>query len=82
MAKAPNNPQEIFEDVVNDYKEVFGDDLKSIILYGSATGGSYIPGKSDINLMVLLSEEGIEQLDLAFKTVNKWRRERWPFPSS
>jgi predicted nucleotidyltransferase len=80
MAKAPNDPKEIFEDIIDDYKEVFGDDLKSIILYGSATGGSYIPGKSDINFMILVSEAGIEHLDRGFKTVAKWRKRKVAVP--
>lgn len=80
MAKAPNNPKEIFEDIIDDYKEVFGDDVKSIVLYGSATGGSYIPGKSDINFMILLSEAGIEHLDRAFKTVAKWKKKNVAVP--
>ncbi len=80
MARAPNNPKEIFEEIINDYKAVFGDDLKGIILYGSATGESYIPGKSDINFMILLSEEGIENLDRAFKTVAKWRKRKVAIP--
>ena len=80
MAKIPNNPKEIFEEIINDYKEVFGDGLKGIILYGSATGASYIPGKSDINFMILLSEEGIENLDRAFKTVSKWRKRKVATP--
>jgi predicted nucleotidyltransferase len=76
MAKIPNNPKEIFEEITADYKEVFGEGLKGIILYGSATSGSYIPGKSDINFMILVSETGIENLDLAFKTVAKWRKRK------
>jgi len=80
MAKIPKNPKEIFQEIIDNYKEVFGDDLEGIILYGSATGESYIPGKSDINFMILLSEEGIENLDRAFKTVAKWRKRKVAIP--
>ena len=80
MSKIPNNPKEIFQEIIDDYKEAFGDDLRGIILYGSATGESYIPGKSDINFMILLSEEGIENLDRAFKTVAKWRKKKVATP--
>ena len=80
MSKIPNNPKEIFQEIIDDYKEAFGDDLRGIILYGSATGESYIPGKSDINFMILLSEEGIENLDRAFKTVAKWRKRKVAIP--
>jgi hypothetical protein len=74
MAKSPKDPKEIFPEVTEDYRNIFGDDLVSIILYGSATGKDYIPGKSDINFMIVLSEEGLEFLDRAFGIVKKWRK--------
>ena len=80
MSKIPNNPKDIFQEIIDDYKKLFGDELKGIILYGSAAGESYIRGKSDINFMILLSEEGIENLDRAFKTVAKWRKKKVATP--
>jgi len=80
MAKSPKDPKEIFPEIIGDYKSLFGDDLISIILYGSATGKDFRPGKSDINFMIVLSEEGIEHLDRAFKTVNKWKKRRVAIP--
>lgn len=80
MAKAPNDPKEIFQDFTDDCKGLFGDDLVSIILYGSATGKNYRPGKSDINFMIVLSEEGIDHLDMAFKHVEKWRKRKVAVP--
>ncbi len=81
MAKIPKDPKEIFEEIIDDYKGLFGGDLISIILYGSATGKDYRPGKSDINFMIVLSEDGIEHLDKAFKTAAKWlKRKGFHFP--
>lgn len=74
MAKSPQNPKEIFPEIIDDYRGLFSNDLISIILYGSATGGDYRPGKSDINFMIILSENGIEQLERAMKTVTKWQK--------
>jgi hypothetical protein len=80
MASIPKDPTEIFAELTDDYQTVFGDDLISIILYGSAAWVDYRPGKSDINFMIILSEEGIEQLDKAFRTVAKWRRRNVAIP--
>jgi len=80
MAKKPQDPSEIFQEIIDDYKKIFSNDLVSIILYGSATGRDYRPGKSDINFMVVLSEEGIEQLDRAFDTVQKWQKSNVAIP--
>ena len=80
MAKNVKDPKEIFPDITADYKDIYGDDLFSIILYGSATGRDYRPGKSDINFMIVLSEEGIERLDRAFEIVKKWRKRNVAIP--
>ena len=74
MARAPQDPKDIFEELTEDYRGLFGDELEGIILYGSAAGIGYRPGKSDINFMIILSEQGIGHLDRAFKTVAKWRK--------
>jgi predicted nucleotidyltransferase len=80
MAKIPTDPTEIFPEFIADYKNLFGDDLVSIILYGSATGQDYRPGKSDINFMIVLSEQGIERLDQAFSSVKKWLKRKVAIP--
>ena len=56
MARIPDKPEEIFQEIILDYKVIFGPDLVSIILYGSGARGEYIPKKSDINFLILLTE--------------------------
>jgi predicted nucleotidyltransferase len=80
MAKSPKDPKDIFTDIITDYKTAFGDDLVSIILYGSATGRDYRPRKSDINFMIVLSEEGIEHIDRAFDIIKKWQKRNVAIP--
>ena len=74
MAKYPERPEEIFEEISADYKQLFNDDLVSIILYGSAAGGDYRPGKSDLNFLIVLTDSGIDNLDKAFSVVERWRK--------
>jgi predicted nucleotidyltransferase len=74
MVKGPGDPREIFPEFVADCKQAFGGELVGIILYGSAAGKDYRPGKSDINFLIVLSEKGIEGLDRAFSLVGKWRK--------
>ena len=58
-------------------KETFTENLNSVILYGSANTGDYIPGVSDINLLVLLKESNPKQI-FAFgkKSISFLRRNR------
>ena len=80
MGRNQKDPKAILPDITNAYKALFGDDLVSIILYGSATGQDFRPGKSDINFMVVVTEDGIEHLDQAFDVVNKWRKKGVAIP--
>jgi len=74
MSRIPKDPKEILDEFVQDYKGVYGDELISIILYGSATGRGYIPGKSDINFMIVLTEKGIMDPERSFSLLKKWRK--------
>jgi predicted nucleotidyltransferase len=74
MAKIPDRPEHIFDAIREDYTALFGDDLVSIILYGSGARGEYVPKKSDINFLIVLSDSGIERLGSAVSAVAKWRK--------
>ena len=64
------------QQVADDYHRAFAGDLISVMLYGSAVTGEYDPKKSDLNFLIVLSEEGIEQLHLAHTLAAKWRKKR------
>jgi predicted nucleotidyltransferase len=80
MSKAPGNPEEIFQAVIKDYQTIFGSDLLSIILYGSGARGEYIPQKSDINFLILLTENGIDNLSKALEVVSRGHKSRVSTP--
>lgn len=73
MAKI-EKPEEIFPDITGGYRKIYGNGLISVILYGSAAGSDYRPGKSDLNFLIVLSEEAIDHLDRALETVSRWRK--------
>ncbi|MEW6333829.1 MAG: hypothetical protein AB1558_06140 [Thermodesulfobacteriota bacterium] len=74
MAKIPKRPAEIFEEITDAYQRIFGADLLSIILFGSGAGEDYLPGTSDINFLVTLTDPGIERIEGALETVARWRK--------
>ena len=69
-----NDLKESFVPVV---RELFEDDLKAVILYGSAAKGTYVSGTSDVNLLLLTGAthpEKIMQLgNRAKKQIKKHR---------
>ncbi len=74
MAKIPDSPMEITEAFARDYKNTFGDELVAVILFGSGASGAYVPKKSDINFLIILSETGIQHLSACFPLIEKWQR--------
>lgn len=80
MAKEPDKPQDIFVPLTDDYHKIFGKDLVSLILYGSAAGGSYVKGKSDLNLLVVLTPESVNNLDGVLSLVKRWKKSRVAIP--
>jgi hypothetical protein len=80
MTKIPNQPQDIFVPLTQDYLKVFGKELVSLVLYGSAAGGSYIRGKSDINLLVVLTPAGMDKFADVLDIVKSWRKCRVAVP--
>jgi len=80
MAGYPKQPEEIFETFTTDFKGIFGEDLMSILLFGSAAGGDYRPGRSDLNFLIVLTDDGIERLDKAFGAVGRWRKRKVAVP--
>lgn len=80
MAKISNKPQDDFTSLTENYLKVFGSDLVSLILYGSAAGGSYIKDKSDINLLIVLTPDTIDKLADAFSTIKYWRKRGYAIP--
>jgi len=66
--------------VAEDYRNAFGDDLVSVILYGSSVTKEYDPNKSDLNFLIVLSEEGIERLHLAHELVATWGKKKVSTP--
>lgn len=74
MAKIPMKPDEIFKEITDDFEKIFGRELLSVMLYGSGARGDYVPGKSDINFLIILSDAGIDDLPKAMETVTRWRK--------
>ncbi len=80
MAKIPDKPQDIFVPLTQDFLKIFNKELVSLILYGSAASGHYIKGKSDINLLVVLTSTGMDKLADVLDTVQVWKKSRVAVP--
>lgn len=78
--KIPDQPKEIFAPLTQDYFKIFGKELVSLIIYGSAAAGHYIRGKSDINLLVVLTLDGLDKFTNVLETVKYWKKRNVAIP--
>lgn len=69
-----------FADFVDDLKNTHGKNLASVILYGSAAAGDFIPQESDYNLLVALHEITPRDLRNAHACMREWNRMGHPIP--
>jgi len=72
--------QHQFAAFIDDLKTTHGRNLASVILYGSAATGDFVPKRSDYNILVALHK--ITPLDLrnAHASVREWHKMGHPVP--
>jgi predicted nucleotidyltransferase len=74
MSIMQKKPEAVFRVVTDDCSKIFGSDLISIILYGSGARADYAPERSDLNFMIVLTEQGMTSLDRVMDAVKRWQK--------
>ena len=74
------DPIDTAQEFAGKIKEIYKNELVSVNLYGSAAGKEYVPGKSDINLLVVLTDEAMSNLTALFPHVRSFRKKRVSIP--
>lgn len=69
-----------FQAFIDDLKATHGKNLASVILYGSAAVGDFVPHASDYNLLVALREIRPKDLRDAHACMREWQRLGHPVP--
>ncbi len=72
--------QEALSGLINDLRTTHGDNLASVVLYGSAAAGDHIELQSDYNLLISLYRITPEDLRLAQAPMREWQRLGHPLP--
>jgi hypothetical protein len=69
-----------FDAFIDDLKATHGNNLSSVILYGSAAAGDFVPQQSDYNILIALHRIAPEDLRNAHACVREWARLGNPIP--
>lgn len=76
----PPKYEKRLSEFVQTVQGLLGDDLKSVILYGSAVRGEFDTKRSNLNVLLVLSEVDYRHLSLLAPYTRKWRRHRIATP--
>ncbi len=60
--------------VLADLRRLYGDSLRAVCLYGSGTTADFVPGRSNVNLLVVLERLGLDELRRAIPHLPRWAR--------
>src|SRR6476660_719743 len=72
--------QEALNGLIEDLKATHGDNLASVVLYGSAAAGDHVELRSDYNLLIALNRITPEDLRMAQAPMREWQRLGHPLP--
>ena len=72
--------QDALNGLLRDLQTTHGDNLASVLLYGSAAAGDHVELRSDYNLLITLNRITPEDLRLAQAPMREWQRLGHPLP--
>jgi len=74
LDKIPEKLRKRFTAYLENLLKLHGDNIKSIIIYGSTASGEYIHGKSDVNLLIVCEQLGFQHLKKSIKLIHSGRK--------
>src|SRR5678810_119420 len=68
------------EELVAQLQKVYGAQLRSVVLYGSAAAGEHIPKRSDYNVLVVVDELTMQHMRAGAAVARAWGEDGNPPP--
>ncbi len=72
--------QKLLQTYVKEVKGVFGEQLEGLLLYGSAARGEFLPGRSNLNILLLVSSYDSAVLKQYSALHRQWSKEQIVVP--
>jgi len=72
--------QKLLKSYVKDVAKAYGNELEGIILYGSAVRGEFLPGLSNLNVLLILSSYDLSVLKQYDSLHKRWSKEHVVVP--
>ena len=76
IEELPNDTQKLLQTYVKEVKGVFGEKLEGMLLYGSAVRGEFLSGRSNLNILLLVSSYDSAVLKQYSALHRRWSKEQ------
>lgn len=76
----PDETQQLLRSYVKDVVQVYGNQLEGVLLYGSAVRGEFLPGRSNLNLLLFVSSYDVAVLKKYSGIHKRWNKEQIVVP--
>src|SRR6185436_17819818 len=77
---ASKTVSETLDQLIKDLRAAHGENLSSIVLYGSAAAGDHVESRSDHNLLIALTRITTRDLHAAHSAMREWEKLGQPIP--
>ncbi len=76
----PDETQRLLQAYAKDVKRAYGDRLEGLLVYGSAVRGEFLPGRSNLNLLLFLTNYDASALAAYAPIHKRWSKEHVVVP--
>lgn len=76
----PEDTQRLLQIYAKDIKAAYGDRLEGLLIYGSAVRGEFLPGRSNLNMLLLVTSYDAATLKTYAPIHKKWSKEQIVVP--
>lgn len=76
----PEETQKLLKSYVKDVTKTYGNELEGVLLYGSAVRGEFLPGRSNLNLLLVMSSYDLATLKKYDSIHKRWSKEQVVVP--
>lgn len=66
--------EKVITEIVAEARQAFGADLVTLALYGSGAGEDFTPGRSDLNLVIVVDRVRFEHVQALQRHLQRWRK--------
>lgn len=75
-----DDTHQLLKKYTNEVRAAFGDRLEGLLIYGSAVRGEFLPGRSNLNMLLVISDCDAATLKLYAPVHKRWSKEQIVVP--